>query len=229
MSKSYKEDNRPSIQFYLDDWMKEPALRLGSLECKGLWFDMLCIMWFGQPRGTLTVNGKPLDIKGLAKIEGESVETIDRILAELETNKVYSRLQDGTIYNRRMYSEWQNRGHLSDVRSKAGKKGARKRWQNHGKPKAKMATSASSPPSSSPSKNISCDNGKKDKHKESDCRSGGAKHISDFIPSVLKKLPPAAENLPIKTQKIIKRALGIDDSKEVQEHNKQQTSKEKGK
>ena len=160
MAKSFREDDRPSFQFYPDDWLKEPALRLCSLEAKGLWWDMVCLMWFGQPRGTLTVNGKPLDSKGLAKIEGESVEKIERLLIELETNNIFSRLPDGTIYCRRMHRECQKKGHLSKVRSKAGRKGAAKRWQNHGNHKTKMATSTSS----STSNNIDVDNDKKNKH-----------------------------------------------------------------
>ena len=67
MTKSFKEDNRPSWQFFSNDWLREASLRLCSLAAKGLCFDMLCLMWFGQPRGTLTVNGKSFDNKSLAK------------------------------------------------------------------------------------------------------------------------------------------------------------------
>jgi len=212
MAKSYKDDNRPSLQFYPDDWMKEPALRLCSLESHGLWINMLCIMWFGQPRGTLTVNGKSLDNAGLAKILGEKVETIDRLIAELESNNIFSRLPDGTIYCRRLFREWQEKEHKSKVRSEAGRKGAEKRWQSHSKTTAKMAASTSPSPSSS--KNICYDNGKKDEHKESDFRSGGPKPVSDFIPSALKKLPLEAEGLSPKLKDIFERALHINNTEE---------------
>jgi hypothetical protein len=211
VAKSFKEDNRPALQFYPNDWLREPSLRLCSLAAKGLWFDMLCLMWFGQPRGTLTVNGKPLDNKSLAKLEGTDSKKIDELLAELELYDVYSKFDNGTIYNRRMYREWHNRRHISEVRTEAGKKGAQRRWQNHSKNKAKItaSTSASSSisTSASSSNNKYVDNNKKIENKKSNLRSGGPRPISDFIPGALEKLPPEAENLPPKIKEILIRGI----------------------
>lgn len=215
MAKSLKANGRPSFQFYPDDWLKEPALRLCSLAAKGLWMDMLCIMWFGQPRGALTVNGNPLDSKGLAKTLGEKVDLIDSLLVELESNKIYSTSKDNVIYCRRMYREWHDNVYISEVRSNAGKKGAQKRWQNHGKSKAKMAASTSFSSSPSSSKNICVGNGKRSNVRESNLRSGGPKHISALIPGALGELPPEAKTLPSKTQEILKR--GINQGKETEQ------------
>ncbi|GAH61394.1 unnamed protein product, partial [marine sediment metagenome] len=52
-------------------------------------------------------------------------------------NNVFSRLDDGTIICRRMFRESVKKDDISKIRSKAGKKGAKKRWQNDGKTMAK--------------------------------------------------------------------------------------------
>ncbi len=41
----------PSFQFYPGDWMKDPALRSVSLEARGLWMDMLCLLFESVRRG----------------------------------------------------------------------------------------------------------------------------------------------------------------------------------
>jgi hypothetical protein len=41
----------PSFQFYPGDWMKDPALRSVSLEARGLWIDMLCLLFESGRRG----------------------------------------------------------------------------------------------------------------------------------------------------------------------------------
>lgn len=63
MPESYKEDARPAQQWYWDDWFSAFDVRLCSLAARGLWFDMLGIMWKAEIRGTLTVNGKQIDSK----------------------------------------------------------------------------------------------------------------------------------------------------------------------
>ena len=146
---SYKEDKRPSQQWYWDDWFSAFDARLCSLAARGLWIDMLGIMWKAEIRGTLTVNGKQIDNKTLATIIGEPVSEIKPLLRELESNNVFSRLDDGTIICRRMFRESGRKDHISNIRSKAGKEGAKKRWQKI----AKMATSTSSPSSTPSPKN----------------------------------------------------------------------------
>ena len=57
-----KEDGRPAQQWYWDDWFAEFGLRLCSLAARGLWADMLGIMFKAETRGTLTVNGKSMRV-----------------------------------------------------------------------------------------------------------------------------------------------------------------------
>ena len=153
MAESLKEDGRPAQQWYWDDWFSEFSLRLCSLAARGLWIDMLGIMFKAEIRGTLTVNGRQIDSKELAKICNVSEQIINKCIDELEGREVFSRLPDRTIINRRMFNESERKEEISKIRSIAGKKGAEKRWQknskNDGKKIAKIA--ASSPTSSSTS------------------------------------------------------------------------------
>ena len=130
-----KQDGRPSMQFYPDKWRTDTGLHLCSLEAQGLWINCLCLMWESPERGTLReangkqmarilyqANGKQIEAKGLAKILGEDEAAVVRCLEELDSHSVYSTLDDGTIYNRYMYRQWQ----LSLVRAAAGKAGGLK-------------------------------------------------------------------------------------------------------
>lgn len=44
----------PAIQFYVKDWLSDPQLRMASFQTKGIWIDLLCLMWESQDRGKLT-------------------------------------------------------------------------------------------------------------------------------------------------------------------------------
>jgi len=92
---SHKEDLRPSVQWYWDDWFSEFGLRMCSLEARGLWVDMLGIMFNAQERGQLTVNGNRINEENLAKICNTDTETVRRLWQELENNNVFSRLKNG--------------------------------------------------------------------------------------------------------------------------------------
>jgi len=128
MRESLKEDGRPAQQWYWDDWFSEFGLRLCGLAARGLWIDMLGIMFKAEIRGTLRVNGKQIDSKSLAKLVGDKEENINKYLKELEENDVFSRLEDGTIISRRMYRESRKKEEISRIRSEAGKKGMVARW-----------------------------------------------------------------------------------------------------
>ena len=128
MAESLKEDGRPAQQWYWDDWFSEFGLRLCSLAARGLWIDMLGIMFKAEIRGTLTINGTQVDNKSLAKIVGDTESNINKFITELETNDVFSRLPDGTILSRRMYRESARKEEISRIRSEAGKKGMLSRW-----------------------------------------------------------------------------------------------------
>ena len=137
---STKLDARPSMQFYPADWQTDTAVQLCSLGARGLWIEMLCLMWSAPERGCLQqANGKQIEAKGLAKLVGDEQANVKQLLSELGDAVVYSRRCDGTIYSRRMYREWK----LSQSRAKAGRKGGRV-----SKTKAKQPPSSPTPTSS---------------------------------------------------------------------------------
>lgn len=154
--KTYKEDNKPAFQFYPDDWISEPSLKLCSLEAKGLWIEMLCIMFKAEKRGSLTVNGKQISSKELAKLLSEGEEIIIKCLGEMKYYNVFTELEDGLIINRRMYYQSERMEKTRQARIEAGRKGGLKKkaskTQNKNKPKQASPTPTPSP--SPTSKNI---------------------------------------------------------------------------
>lgn len=86
---------------------------------KGLWIEILSFMSRSKPKGYLLANGKQNPGKTLAKLTGETEETIDCLLSELRTNEVFSETADGVIFSRRMVKE----AKLSELRAEIGRKG----------------------------------------------------------------------------------------------------------
>lgn len=116
MSKKY-----PSFQFYPGDWLKDPSLRAVSSGARGLWIDMLCLMWETQPRGYLqTPSGAPLTDEQIARMTGNcSLEEVRGWLGELELLGVLSRTTQGVIYCRRLVRD----EHKRSLCAEAGKRG----------------------------------------------------------------------------------------------------------
>ena len=125
---------KPSMQFYPGDWMKDPGLRSVSSAARGIWIDMLCLMFECDRRGFLLVNGKPATLEMIARMTGNSMTDASRYLTELETSGVFSRTshgidgEEGCIYSRRM------------VRDEANKKAWRENGKKGGNPNFKEAS-----------------------------------------------------------------------------------------
>ena len=101
--------------------MKDPALRACSIGARGLWADMLCLMFESINRGHLQhATGKPVTAEQLARMTGCSAEEVLRLLQELEDSGVFSRTDNGVIYSRRMVRD----EGLRSVRAEGGKLGA---------------------------------------------------------------------------------------------------------
>jgi len=158
---SLKEDGRPATQWYWDDWFSSHDVQSCSWPAQGLWVNLLGIMFSSEIRGTLTINGRPVDNKIISKRFGHHIKEVNKLITELETAKVFSRLGDGTIYSRRMYRESMRQQEISQKRAEAGKLGMAKRWadeqQSDNKPitpphnkRITKITASSSTSSSSP-------------------------------------------------------------------------------
>jgi hypothetical protein len=109
------------MQFYVNDWLSDDAVRASSPEARALWMDMLCFMQNSPKRGyLLTKAGKPYGVDQIARMAGFQPQRAKVLLDELKDNGVYSETEEGVIYNRRMVRQEK----LSGVRSEA----ANARW-----------------------------------------------------------------------------------------------------
>lgn len=93
---------RPWLQFYPSDWRGDPKLRLCSLAARGLWMEMLCLMHSAEPRGYLSVAGRPMSARMLASQAGCSEAEVKELTAELRDADVFSVSEDSVIFSRRM-------------------------------------------------------------------------------------------------------------------------------
>lgn len=93
----------PYMQFYPSDWLTDPSLRAVTPAAKGLWIDMLCLMWTSPVRGELRFI--PDVVPALPQLSRElrvGVKLASRLLSELESAGVLSRTSDGAFCSRRM-------------------------------------------------------------------------------------------------------------------------------
>ena len=119
----------PAILFYTGDWLKDPAVRCVSLGARGLWIDMLSLMYESPIRGYLSLaNGSPINTTQLARMVGSNEKEIAPLLEELSSCGVYSIDSKGVIFSRRMVADELER----EAKSKAGKEGMRKRYEKTG-------------------------------------------------------------------------------------------------
>lgn len=106
-------------KFWWQDWQRDPALRMCSLAARGAWIEMLCLMADANPVGHLLVNGRAPSMRQLSAVLGCSEKEAKKLVDELEENGVFSRLEDGVIYSRRMVRDKA----ISDEAAINGKKG----------------------------------------------------------------------------------------------------------
>lgn len=112
------KDKRPAMQFYIGDWKKDPEVRACSLAARGLWLEMICIMYEAERRGYLLVRNRPPTPEELGRNVGADAAEVRALLAELENAGVYS-IEDGVIYCRRMVRD----AALSEKNKENGSKG----------------------------------------------------------------------------------------------------------
>lgn len=139
-------EKTPYINLFVNDWLADAALRVCSLEARGLWIDMLCMMRQSDRPGFLMTGSKQTTDAQLARAVGVSEDDVFHLLTELEESGVFSRDESGTIFCRRMVRECR----LSDQRAEAGRLGAQ--TTNSGKRPANVRQSGRQTSSKPPSK-----------------------------------------------------------------------------
>lgn len=95
----------PWMKFFPADWRADPALRLCSMAARGLWIEMLGVMYEATRRGHLLIKGAVPSPEQLAIVVGCGTDECVALLAELERNGVFSRKRNGVIYSRRMEAD----------------------------------------------------------------------------------------------------------------------------
>lgn len=100
----------PAFQFYPGDWMKDPALRSVSATARGLWIDLLCLMFECPERGVLShYDGRPFTPEEIARATGIGARTVKRCLAELEHAGVMSLNERNCVVSRRQRVDHEQR------------------------------------------------------------------------------------------------------------------------
>ena len=94
----------PWIKFYPGDWLSDEALRSCSVEARGLWVDMLCLMAKSESHGHLLIGGKPARAEQIARIVGLLPQKTMELMDELNSSGVFS-FDKETIISRRMVKD----------------------------------------------------------------------------------------------------------------------------
>lgn len=113
------EKRRPWMKWFTRDWRSNAKLRLCSFAARGLWADLLSLMWESPVCGFLMVEGVVPTARQLASLLGGSEREITKLRNELQEAGVFSvtgvddfppdlaplipqTIQAGVIFSRRM-------------------------------------------------------------------------------------------------------------------------------
>lgn len=141
----------PSMQFYPADWRKDPNVQaLGYFE-RGVWFEILCLMFESEQRGKLILNGRPMPDEALARLLGLDKQRMASTLTVFLEYGVASRDENGALMNRRMVRDEEVR----QVRAECGKMGGNPALLNQNATKPEKEVNQISTPSSSSSSSSS--------------------------------------------------------------------------
>ena len=109
----------PYLKFYVNDWLADEALQACSLAARGLWIQLVCLMYKSEKRGCLAIGGKVPTCGQIARMARATPKEVGTLLDELNDMGVSSTDEDGFVYCRRMIRDF----NLSEKRYKAGKNG----------------------------------------------------------------------------------------------------------
>jgi hypothetical protein len=105
----------PYIKFFTRDWLNEKCLRFCSLQARGLWADILCLMADADEYGYLIHDGRAMTEDEISRLISTDKDTLKGPLKELRDRKVYSVDERGYIYSRRMVHDQQKRSKASEA------------------------------------------------------------------------------------------------------------------
>lgn len=141
----------PAFQFYPGDWMKDTNLRRCTHAAKGLWVDLLCLMFESEDRGVLISSRRAWSDEEIALAVGGDNATVLACLQELISKGVALRRKDGALYSKRMIRDEKTRVQNIENGKKGGNKNLMKTVKEADNPPVKPKTTPSSSSSTSSS------------------------------------------------------------------------------
>ena len=176
---------QPSFQFYPGDWKRDAGVQSLSFEERGVWFEMMLLMFESAERGKLVFgSGTPMPEDAVARSLGLDRQRYVQILRKLLDYGVASKDEKtGIIYCRRMVRD----AELSRKRAECGKLGGNPNLlnQNSSKREAKSNQNGKQNPTPSSSSSISL---KKEKIKKEKNLEDAAERIWQAYPKKDGKL-----------------------------------------
>lgn len=176
---------QPSFQFYPGDWKRDAGVQSLSFEERGVWFEMMLLMFESAERGKLVFGtGTPMPEDAVARSLGLDRQRYVQILRKLLDYGVASKDEKtGIIFCRRMVRD----AELSKKRAECGKLGGNPNLlnQNSSKREAKSNQNGKQNPTPSSSSSISL---KKEKNKKEKKLEDAAERIWQAYPKKDGKL-----------------------------------------
>lgn len=170
---------QPSFQFYPGDWKRDAGVQSLSFEERGVWFEMMLLMFESAERGKLVFgSGTPMPEDAVARSLGLDRQRYVQILRKLLDYGVASKDEKtGIIFCRRMVRD----AELSKKRAECGKLGGNPNLlnQNSSKREAKSNQNGKQNPTPSSSSSISL---KKEKNKKEKNLEDAAERIWQAYP-----------------------------------------------
>lgn len=92
----------PWFKFYPSDWQADPLLRACPLGARGLWMEIICLMFKSEKPGFLIIGGQKPTWSLLATLVGSDPKTTQKWAEILVRNGVVSVDEMGVFYSRKM-------------------------------------------------------------------------------------------------------------------------------
>lgn len=193
----------PAFQFYPGDWLKDANLRRCTPAARGVFMDMLCLMFESEERGVLASGGTPWSDDEVAAAIAGREEVVLAGIRELCEKRVVSRDQRGALLSRRMVRDEA----IRRVRAIAGQKGGNaSKSQATSAAKSKQTGKQKEGSSSSVSSSVS-----KQKHPPNPPRGGKALAASaEQVEAVWTAYPSKGRNGKARVSKQIRNAIRDD-------------------
>ena len=155
---------QPSFQFYPGDWKRDAGVQSLSFEERGVWFEMMLLMFESAERGKLVFgSGTPMPEDAVARSLGLDRQRYVQILRKLLDYGVASKDEKtGIIYCRRMVRD----AELSRKRAECGKLGGNPNLLNQNSSKREANPNQNGKQNPTPSSSYSSSNKEKIYKKE---------------------------------------------------------------